>query len=141
MMVITATVSNAAAKNTGDNVTAQEKVIKDFNAEFSLTPKVSITRNGFMANSVVDGHQISSAYTKKGNRVYSIVRYTADNLDKNVVSIIKDSYDKYFITSMEKIEEPGVDAVYIVHLNNATSIKTVRVTANGSELLQNFKKI
>jgi len=141
-ILLTGTVSNAAAtKNTDKKLTPQEKVIKDFNAHYSILPTITILENGFMASSVIDGHKVSSAYNKKGNRIYSIVRYTAADLDKNIVDVVKKGYDKYFITSMEKIQQPGFDDVYLVHLVNSTSIKTVRVSDDATELVQNFKKI
>ncbi len=140
-MLVTGTVSNAAGNNNIKELTPQEKVIKDFTAQFSLAPSVSISDNGFIASSMIDGHQVSSAYNKKGSRVYTITRYPAGNLDKNIIDVVKGSYNKYFITSMEKVEQPGFDAVYMVHLTNSNSIKTVRVTGNDVELLQNFKKI
>lgn len=135
------TISHAATNNSVKELNAQEKIIKDFTAQFTSTPTITFTNDGYIASSVVDGHQVSAAYNKKGNRIYSIVRYTPDNLAKNIVDIVKGTYDKYFITSMEKIEEPNVKPVFIVHLTNANSVKTVRVTEDGTELLQNFRKI
>jgi hypothetical protein len=137
-MLATATISHAAVNNaTGP----QEKIMKDFTAQFASAPVITLTGNGYIANAVVDGRQVSSAYNKNGNRVYSIVRYTSDNLDKNIIDIVKGSYNKYFITSMEKVAEPGLDPVYLVHLTNNNSIKTVRVSDGNTELLQDFKKI
>jgi hypothetical protein len=135
------TTSHAATGNSTKELAPQEKIVKDFTAQFVSTPTVTFTDNGYIASSVVDGHQVSAAYNKKGSRVYSIVRYTSDNLAKNIVDIVKGTYDKYFITSMEKIEEPNLKPVFIVHLTNANSVKTVRVSEDGTELLQNFRKI
>ena len=140
-MLVAGNVSHAAENNSAKELTPQEKIVKDFNAQFALTPEISVTGNGFIASSVADGHQVSSAYNKKGNRVYTITRYASDNLDKNIIDIVKMNYNKYFISSMEKIEQPGFDAVYVVHLSNSNSIKTVRVSKDGTDLLQNFKKI
>ena len=141
-ILLTGTVSNAATTNsTGKKLTSQEKVIKDFNAQFALTPTIIILNNGFMASTVIDGRKVSSAYNKKGNRVYSIVRYTSADLDKNIVDVVKEGYDKYFITSMEKVQQPGFDDVFLVHLTNSNSIKTVRVNGDETELIQNLKKI
>src|SRR5678815_4571810 len=122
-ILIAGNVSHAADNNNTKELTPQEKIVKDFNAQFALTPTISVSGNGFIASSVADGHQVSSAYTKKGNRVYTITRYASDNLDKRIINIVKMNYDKYFISSMEKIEQPGFDAVYIVHLSNSNSIK------------------
>jgi hypothetical protein len=135
------TVSHAATSNSTKELAPQEKIVKDFTTQFASTPIVTFTDNGYIASAMVDGHQVSAAYNKKGSRVYSIVRYSSDNLAKNIVDIVKSTYDKYFITSMEKIEEPNLKPVFIVHLTNANSVKTVRVSEDGTELLQNFRKI
>ena len=141
-ILLTGTVSNAAATNSTDKkLTPQEKVMKDFNAQFTVTPTITILDNGFMASSVVDGRKVNATYNKKGNRVYSIVRYTTADLDKNIVDVVKYDYNEYFITSMEKIQQPGFDDVYLVHLVNPTSIKTVRVNGDETELIQDLKKI
>jgi len=135
------TVSHAATNKSVKELAPQEKIIKDFTTEFTSAPTITFTNDGYIASAVVEGHQVSAAYNKKGNKVCSIVRYTSDNLAKNIVDIVKGTYDKYFITSMEKIEEPNLEPVFIVHLTNANSVKTVRVSEGSTELLQNFRKI
>ena len=140
-ILTTATVSYATANKSANELIPQEKIVKDFTAQFAVTPTITFADNGYIASSVVDGHQVSAAYSKKGNRIYAIVRYSSDNLEKGIVDIVKTGYDKYFITSMEKVEEPNLKPVYIVHLTNANSIKTVRVSEGGIELLHSFKKI
>jgi hypothetical protein len=141
VVLVTGNISHAAENKNTKELNPQEKIVKDFNAHFALTPAISVTDNGFIASSVVDGRQVSSAYNKRGNRIYTITRYASDNLDKHLIDLVKMNYDKYFISSIEKIEQPGFDAVYIAHLSNSNSIKTVRITRDGADLIQNFKKI
>jgi len=139
-MLVTGTVSHAASNNSNKEVTYQEKIVKDFSVRFLSTPTIAHTENGFIANAVIDGHNVSSAYSKKGDKIYSIVHYTSTNLDKDIVDAVKTKYDKYFITGMEKVEQPGFNAIYMVHLTDSKSIKTIRVTDDGLELLQNYTK-
>lgn len=140
-MLTTAIVSNAATNNYTKDITPQEKIVKDFNKQFDVTPAISISSNGFIASSVIDGNEVSSAYNKKGNRVYTIVRYTVDGLDKDVLETVKGIYAKCFITSMEKVSQPGFDPVFIVHLLNGNSLKTVKVIGDNTMLLQDLSKI
>ena len=130
-----------AAENNNKTLTPQEKIVKDFSGQFAQTPTITSTNNGFMATSVVDGRKVDVAYNKKGNWRYAVVRYSFDNLDKSIIDIVKNEYNKYFITSMEKVEQKGFEPVYIVHLTDASSIKTIKITGESTEVIESLKKI
>ena len=98
------------------------------------------SEKGYTVRSVVDEHEITTAYSKKGKLVYAITRYTSDNLDKNIIEKIKTAYNNYTVTGIEKVEQPGFDVVYVVHLENETSLKTVRISNDEIELVQDFVK-
>jgi len=93
-----------------------------------------------IVNSMIEGRQVSTAYNKKRKWVYTITRYTSDNLDKNIIDKVKTAYDKYAIAGIEKVEQPGFDVVYVVHLENADSVKTVRISNDEIEMIQDFVK-
>ena len=103
--------------------------------------KTSVKANeGYIVRSVIDGRKAMSAYNKKGKWVYTIQQYSLDNLDKNIVDRVRSIYYDYGITSVQKVEQPGMDAVYVVHLENTKSIKLVRLTSEDIELVQDFNK-
>jgi len=95
---------------------------------------------GYIVRSVIDGRQAMSAYNKKGKWVYTIQQYSLDNLDKNIVDRVRSIYYDYGVTSVQKVEQPGMDAVYVVHLENTKSIKLVRLTNDDMEEVQEFNK-
>jgi len=95
---------------------------------------------GYTVYSVIDGRESTTAYNKKGHWLYTIQRYSTDNLDKNIIDKVRIVYDNYGVTSIQKIEQPGMDAVYVVHLENTKSIKLVRLTRDDMELVQGFNK-
>ena len=140
LSILTIGTVSYAATNTGSKELVQEKIEKDFSTQFASTPTIASANDGYIGTAVIDGHEVSAAYNTKGNRIYSIVRYTPDNLAKDIVDVVKTKYDKYYITSMEKVEAPGFKPVFIVHLTNSNTIKTVRVVGDATELIQNFKK-
>src|SRR5438045_2889490 len=76
------------------------------------TVSLSKTEKESLVHSMIDGRQVTTAYNKKGKWVYTITRYSADNLDKNVIDKVKTAYDNYAVTGIEKIEQPGFDIVY-----------------------------
>src|SRR6476620_10229902 len=94
----------------------------------------------YIIRSVIDGRQAMSAYNKKGKWVYTIQQYNVDNLDKNIIDRVRSVYYDYGVTGIQKVEQPGMDAVYVVRLENTKSIKLVRLTNDDMELVQDFNK-
>jgi hypothetical protein len=102
--------------------------------------KASVSANGYTVHSVIDGRESTTAYNKKGNWVYTIQYYSVDNLDKNIIDKVRTDYNNYGVTAIQKVEQPGTDAVYIVTLENKTSIKTVRLVNDEVELVKDLIK-
>jgi hypothetical protein len=134
--------ANAASGDDSKASAASEKAQKIFNKQFKDVSNVAWydIQGGFKAEFTKDGHQTSSVYGKRGNWVYTIEYYKADNLDKNLIDLVKTEYDKYYISAIEKVESPAVDVVYVVHLENQDSFKTLRIHKTDIELVQDFKK-
>jgi hypothetical protein len=110
--------------------------------KFTTTENLNInsSKDGLIVSSFIDGNEITSAYDKKGKLVYTITRYPADNVSKNIMNIVKTSYNNYFISGMEKVYQPGNETVFVVYIRNHDSFKTLRVVNNEVELVQNFQK-
>ena len=134
MVVTTASTYAATNENT--------KAVKHFTRQFKKASETSWnpSEEGFIVNFTDDGHRSTAAYDKNGKWIYTIRRYTADNLDRNIVDIVKDSYYYYYITGIERVEQRGSDAVYLVHLEDKNTLKTVRITNGDTELVQDFVK-
>ena len=98
------------------------------------------TNSGYVVRSVIDGRQAMTAYNKKGKWVYTIQQYSTDNLDKNIIDRVRSVYYEYGVTSIQKVEQPGMDAIYVVHLENTKSIKVVRLTSDDMEVVHEFTK-
>ena len=45
-----------------------------------------------------------------------------------------------FISTMEKVDQPGNESLYVVYIEGRDSFKTVRVVNNDVELISNFQK-
>jgi hypothetical protein len=95
---------------------------------------------GYIIHSVVDGRNTTTAYNKKGKWIYSIQQYNLDNLDKNIVDKVRSVYYDYGVTGIQKVEQPGMEPVFIVHLENTKSIKLVRLTSEEMEVVQDLSK-
>ena len=134
--------ANAASGNNNKAAAANEKAHKNFEKQFKdvSNPTWYTLQDGFKAEFTKDGHQTNSVYGKRGNWVYTIEYFTADNLDKNLIDLVKTEYDRYYISGIEKVDCPAWDAVYVVHLEDQHSYKTVRISKTDMELVQEFKK-
>ena len=100
--------------------------------------KSSRSEKGYVVHSVIDGRQSMTAYNKKGKWVYTIQQYSIDDLDKSLKDRIRSVYYDYDVTIIQKVEQPGMDVVYVVHLENEKSIKIVRLTNDEMETIQDL---
>ena len=98
------------------------------------------TKNNSVITTETNGHSVTQAFNKKGNLIYTIERYSTDNLAKNIIDVVRQNYGNYFITSMEKVEQGNDTPVFIVHAQDKTSLKTFRVVNGEVELVQDFVK-
>lgn len=89
---------------------------------------------------IVKDGDITTAYNKHGRWVYTIEHYSTDNLPQNIVDFVTDNYGGYDIAGMEKVEQPGSDPVFIVHMQDYTSIKTVQVCGDDSIITEDYIK-
>jgi|GEM_PF-4122003 len=109
-------------------------------ASYASGNKTSVGAKGYTVRSVIDGRKSTTAYDKRGNWVYTIQYYSTDNLDKNIVDKVRNDYNNYGVTAIQKIEQPGADAVYVVNIENKTSIKIVRIVNDDVELVKDLTK-
>jgi len=100
--------------------------------------KSSRSEKGYVVHSVIDGRKSMTAYDKKGKWVYTIQQYSIDDLDKSLKDRIRSVYYDYDVTIIQKVEQPGMDVVYVVHLENEKSIKIVRLTNDEMETIQDL---
>jgi len=109
-------------------------------ASATYATEKNATDKSYTVHSIVDGHKTVSAYDKNGKLNYSIQYYTADNLAKNIMDIVSRSFESYYISGMEKVNQPGKNEVWVVHMENAKSMKTVHVSDGETELVNDFAK-
>jgi hypothetical protein len=98
----------------------------------------SKSEKGHIVHSVIDGRQSMTAYDKKGKWIYTIQQYSIDDLDKSLADRVRSVYYDYGVTAIQKVEQPGMDIVYVVLLENEKSIKIVRLTNDEMELVQDL---
>jgi hypothetical protein len=110
------------------------------NTSFASGNTVSKSNKGYVVHTVIDGRPSTTAYNKNGKWVYTIQQYNANNLDENIIDRVKSVYYRYDITGIQKVEQPGQDVVYVVHLEDSKSIKIVRLVNDEMELIEDLVK-
>ncbi|MEP6584768.1 MAG: hypothetical protein ABJA90_10895 [Ginsengibacter sp.] len=144
ILIAIGTTTYAADKNfsTPKKTAAIEKVAKDFGLKFrdAMNPIITASNNGFIVRSEIDGHKITSAYNTRGNWVYTIDGYSTNSLDANIIETAMPNYKNYFITAMEKVDQPGTNSIYLVHIEGDKSFKTLRISNSTTELIQDVTK-
>ena len=81
-----------------------------------------------------------TVYNCRGDYVYTIRQYYENVMPRDVRSMVKSQYYDYTITLVEEIEERMKPLVYVVHLEDSTTLKNVRVSEREMEVLEEYKK-
>ena len=143
------TLSFAATGDTHDEVynganasSLNMRALKDFQKSFKDAANVSWYKaeNGaLLASFTIDEVKNSVAYDKKGRWLYSIKRYSEQKLPKDLRAGVKSVYYDFNIVNIEEVEIND-QTIYIIHLEDATSMKTLRICDGDMEEVQNFVK-
>ena len=117
------------------------RAIKSFDKSFKEATGVTwyTIPEGFGASFTKDGNFNRAYYDRKGNLTFNITYYNGKKLPRDVYAIVKSTYFDCTIPFVEEIH--SVDQiVYIVHLEDETSWKKVKVTNGEMEVLEDFSK-
>ena len=118
------------------------KAMKDFQNRFSkiADAKWYTISDGFLSYFSVDGVTNRVYYDKKGRWQFNLKHYSEEKLPRDIRKVVKSTYFDYTITGIEEVESHD-NLVYIVHLEDPTSIKNVRVSKDGEmDVMQEFTK-
>lgn len=121
-----------------------KKALATFDKQFgsAITPAIQSSADGSLVlQSKQDMRTMTSVFNKKGNWVYSTVVYPPMSLDKHILDVVNHGYsaDGYNISGMEKIQQPGMETMFLVYIKNNTSYKTLSVFHNDIEVMQEYK--
>src|SRR5580692_70331 len=108
------------------------KAIKDFKGRFASAKGENwyTVKGGFVSYFTMDGFGDRAFYDKKGHW-QGTLKFCAENkLPANIRATVKSTYYDFAITIIEIVEVPD-HLAYLVHLEDKTSIKIVRVSEEG----------
>jgi len=140
-LLVDANTMRNAASIVEPNGSINMKAMRDFKKKF---PKVTGEQwysfpDGFAAKFNQDGIQHMITYNRLGGLEFNIVYYGEKKLAQSVRSIVKSSFYDYSITMIEEINFQG-RTIYLVHMQDETSWKIVRVEDGEMSVIEDFIK-
>jgi hypothetical protein len=81
-----------------------------------------------------------TVYNCRGDFSYTIKQYFENNLLREVRAMIKSQYYDYKITLVEEIVQTLKPLVYVVHMEDATTLKNIRISDREMEVVEEYKK-
>ncbi len=118
------------------------KAVKDFQvrcAEAKDEKWFSVS-DGFVVHFTMDGFRDRLYYDKKGHWMYSLRYIDEKKLPREVRNQVKSTYFDFTIKLVEIVEVPD-HKVYLVHLEDSTTLKIVRVSDEGEmDIYKEFTK-
>jgi hypothetical protein len=82
-----------------------------------------------------------TVYNCHGAFVYTIKQYGEDQMPHEVRSIVKSTYYDYTITLVEEVEQPRAPVIYIIHMQDDTTLKNVTVCDGVMETKEEYKRL
>jgi len=100
-----------------------------------------IVENGFVVKYTdKNNSHCRSVYNSRGQFAYTIKQYFEGNMPRDVRGMVKSQYYDYTITLVEEIIEPLKPLVYVVHLEDANTIRNIRVSEREMEVMEAYNK-
>lgn len=97
--------------------------------------------DGYRARFTEDHVLYLVSYNKKGKWLSTIRQYDETKLDRTVRAQVKSVYYDYNILLIEEIEQPLKPLTYIVHMEDKTSFKNIRVCDREMEVVTEINKL
>jgi hypothetical protein len=144
-------ISNSSITRTDDLISGRysfwaatgERVVKNFLKYYPGATKVqwaALQDNSSECHFFLNGMQNRALFAKNGSWIFTITTYGESNLDAEVRRIVRSEYYDYSITCVNEISTPENPKVYLISVQDARTIKMLRVQDGEMELLQKFEK-
>ena len=118
-----------------------QKASRDFKRTFKdvNNEKWYSIKNGFLAEFSLNTTKNRVVYDKKGNWKYTVSYYDEKNLPVEIRAIVKPVYYDYAISRVEEVHAND-QIIYIVHVQNDSRLKTLRVCEGEMDLIEDLPK-
>ncbi|MCW3092824.1 MAG: hypothetical protein JWP81_3893 [Ferruginibacter sp.] len=136
--------ATAGAKQLAEQAAISPKALKNFTKAYKGVSGESWEKidGGFSAKFVSNDVHTRIYFDKKGNWDASLKGYTEDKMPRAIRNIVKREYFDYTITyvqEVETLESKGIPT-YVIHMEDSTSIKLLRVHDGEMSEWKSYKK-
>ena len=128
----------------GETFEVNQKAQKNFQKDYQLASGAQwsvLSNKTLMCRFFIDSELYKAYYSTHGNWMYTISSYDGDKLDKSIADRIKTVYYNSSITYVNQFDLVNAHSFYIVEIQDAKSIKKVRVNDDEIEVVQEIEKI
>lgn len=119
------------------------KAMRDFlkRDKAAANPDWAVIDNGYVVKyTSKNNSRCRTVYNKRGEFLHTIKQYNESVMPRDVRNIVKSEYYDYTITVVEEVEERFKPVMYIVHLEDATTLKNVRVCDREMVVMEEYNK-
>ncbi len=95
--------------------------------------------NGMIVKFQDKGFENMAAFNIKGRWLFTITYLKESQLPERILSLIKSDYPDYAISTIEALENSST-SLYIVHMQNESSWKNLRIFEEQMDVIQDFTK-
>lgn len=81
-----------------------------------------------------------TVYNSRGDYVYTVKQYNEAAMARDVRKLVRSQYYDYIITLVEEIDMPARPVIYVVHVQDETTIKKIRVCEGEIEIFEDYQK-
>ena len=134
-------VALSSASGAGSASSLNKRAVREFNKQFASVSNVTWSNimDGFLATFHQDGSLTRAYFDRKGNPTYTVKSYDESHLDRDIRRQVKSVYFDSKITGIEEIKG-GEKTVYIIHLEDETTWKKIRLEDGAMEVMEDFRK-
>jgi hypothetical protein len=143
---VASTNSEVAVPQLASNYSAadviSQKAVNNFEKTFKNVSEVKWYEmpDGYRANCIMNGVRCRLDYDKRGNWLHTIKYIDEKKLPIDVRRLVASSYLDYSITSIEQIELPHHQLVFVIHLQGEKNWINIRVSDSEISELQTINK-
>ena len=129
---------------TGSPTTARinAKAVKNFTKNYKEAANAGwfVIKDGYLAEFKQDGITTKVYYDPKGRWIGNVRSYFEDKLPRDIRHLVKSHYYDYNIFYAQEVTVAGGITVYLVKIEDKTSLKTIRIQDGEMDEFEVLKK-
>lgn len=134
--------ANSVSTKNSKSTKMAAKALRSFSIDFKDVKNANwfVTDFGeFLASFENGSVKTTVYYDNRGRYAGSIKRYGEKDMPESIRHMVKSTYYDYTIDGIEEVETAG-STIYVVHIQDSTSAKTLHISDEGMEVVLDLTK-